>query len=123
MAPALHFLLRVQHSEKVSRHNSRTLSVLFANSILHFTKLRTLTSPEACTVARDSYVRPEFEKESDSGTSVTFDSARGDSYNVHLVAIAPEMIFYIKLSVSSTTYTRISAIWFERPKIMLMGVR
>jgi hypothetical protein len=52
-----------------------------------------------------SYERAHrFGKESDSGTSVASDPARDDSYNGHLVTTAPEMILYIKLSVSPTTH-------------------
>jgi len=65
------------------------------NLVLHFTKLRASSSPGACTVARDPHVRSEFEKESDSGTSVASHPARGDPCNGHLVATAPEMILYI----------------------------
>jgi len=60
------------------------------NSILHVTKLRASTSLRACTVRRGSHVRLEFEKESDSGTSVAFD--RG---NMHVVATGAEIIRFI----------------------------
>jgi len=40
-------------------------------------------------------VSSEFGKESDRGTSVASDPARGDPYNEHLMATAPEMILYI----------------------------
>jgi len=54
------------------------------NLVLHFTKLRALTFPGACTerVAHDPHVKSECEKESDSGTSVASDPARGDCCNV-----------------------------------------
>jgi hypothetical protein len=41
------------------------------------------------TVAYDSHVRFEFEKESNSAAT---DPARGDLCNMHLVTIAPKMI-------------------------------
>jgi len=42
-------------------------------------------------------VRSEFEKESDSGTSVASDPARDDPCNVHLMATASEMILYLTI--------------------------
>jgi len=51
------------------------------SSVLYFTKLQA-TSPEACAITRDSHVRSEFEKQSDSGTSVASDPAHGDPCNV-----------------------------------------
>jgi len=59
VTPALHFLLRVCNTTRRCRDSS-TLNILFVNSVLHFTKLRALTSLGACTVARDSHMKSEF---------------------------------------------------------------
>jgi hypothetical protein len=83
----------MQHSEKTLRS---ALSVLFVNSItlIYTSPSSGLRLPQE-RVARDPHVKSEFEKESNSGTSVAFDPARGDPCNVHLIARAPEMILYI----------------------------
>jgi len=86
----------MQHNDKTSWHSSTTLCVLFRKLDTTFHQgLRASTSLGAYIVARDSHVSSEFGKESDRGTSVASDPARGDPYNEHLMATAPEMILYI----------------------------
>jgi len=43
-------------------------------------------------VSHVTHVSSEFQKESDSGTSMVSDSVRDDPYNEHLVPTAPEKI-------------------------------
>jgi len=101
----------MQHNYKMSWYNSTTLSVVFRELGTTLHRLRASFSPGMCIVSRVPHVSSEVEKESGSNTSVA-DSTRDDPYNGHLVTTVPEMILYIKLSVSPTThwYTRISII-------------